>query len=125
MDEPSANPSHPTANKKINIHQGRSIKVKRQVQLCMRFTQINLREKFASSTCTLANSIHIKLYTFCRRKCRCKSTLRLFSTKRNISRRAEFFFVFPELVVLESSHTKKNSAPRGIFRLVENSLRSV
>ena len=48
--------------------------------------------------------------------------LRLFSTKRNIPRGAEFLFVFFQLVLPESSHTKKNSAPRGMFLLVENNL---
>ena len=41
----------------------------------------------------------------------------IFRAERNFS------FVFFELVLPESSHTKKNSAPRGIFRLVENSLK--
>ena len=40
----------------------------------------------------------------------------------NIPRGAEFFVAFFKLVLPKSSHTKKNSAPRGIFRLVENSL---
>ena len=45
------------------------------------------------------------------------------STRRNFPRAAQFFFVFFRLVLPENSHTKKNCAARGIFRLVENSLR--
>ena len=50
------------------------------------------------------------------------SALRLFSTRRNFPRAAQFFFVFFRLVLPESSQTKKNCAAPGKFRLVENSL---
>ena len=48
--------------------------------------------------------------------------LRLFSTRRNIPRGAEFFFVCELSGRTNLKKTKKISAPRGIFRLVENSL---
>ena len=48
--------------------------------------------------------------------------LRLFSTRRNFPRAAQFFFVFFPLVQPESTQTKKNCAARGKFRPVENSL---
>ena len=51
-----------------------------------------------------------------------KNACRVKAVFHNIPRGTEFFFVFFELFLPESSHTKKNSAPRGIFRLVENSL---
>ena len=38
------------------------------------------------------------------------------------SARSADIFVFFKLVLPESPHTKENSVPRGIFRLVENSL---
>ena len=60
-------------------------------------------------------TVYVFLYIF--------SVLWLFSTRRNIPRVAEFFFVFFKLGLPESSHTQKNSAPRGIFRLVESSLK--
>ena len=51
-------------------------------------------------------------------------SLGLFSTRRNFPRRTKFCFVLFRLVLPESSQTKKNSAPRGKFRLVENSLKT-
>ena len=51
------------------------------------------------------------------------SASRLFSTKRNIPRGAEFFFVCELSSRTNSKKTKKISAPRGIFRkTVENRL---
>ena len=47
---------------------------------------------------------------------------RLFSTRRNIPRGAEFFFVCELSGRINLKKTKKNSDPHGIFRLVENSL---
>ena len=47
---------------------------------------------------------------------------RLFSPKRNIPRGAEFFFVCELSRKTNLGKAKKNSAPRGIFRLVGNSL---
>ena len=44
------------------------------------------------------------------------------ATKRNIPR-AEFFFVCELSGRANLKKTKKNSAPRGTFRLVENSLK--
>ena len=48
--------------------------------------------------------------------------LRRFSTKRNIPGGAEFFFVRELSGRTNLKKTEKNSAPSGIFRLVENSL---
>ena len=47
---------------------------------------------------------------------------RLFSTKWSIPRGAEFFFVCELSGRTKSKKTTTNSAPRGIFRLVENNL---
>ena len=48
--------------------------------------------------------------------------LRLFSTRRNFPRAAQFFFVCELSGRTNRKKTKKNCAARGKFRLVENSL---
>ena len=50
--------------------------------------------------------------------------LRLFSTRRNFPRAAQFFFVCELSGKTNLKKTKKNCAARGKFRLVENSLYS-
>ena len=52
----------------------------------------------------------------------CVILLRLFSTRRNFPRAAQFFFVCELSGRTNRKKTKKNCAARGKFRLVENSL---
>ena len=80
-----------------------------EVEMCMRFL-----------THALTSSLRP-----CGRNWRNGKSPRLFSTKRSVLRGAEFFFAFFELVLPESSPTKRNSAPRRVFRLVENSLKPI
>ena len=53
--------------------------------------------------------------------CVCQTVLRTFFTRRNFPRGAEFLFIFSNYFHPRNHKTKKNSTPRGKFRLVENS----